>query len=219
MSAAGGVQAARPMNTDDARVVDDKSCQLETWVKHIEGRNEFWAQPACNFSGNLELTVGAAWMRHSGDKQRGAELVQGKTLFKQLQTNGWGWGLAMGLSHDPRSGAGGGHDTYAYVPVSISLADDKVVLHTNVGWLREQDTRRNRMTWGVGSETQLSQRNWLIAEFYGQGTGRPLYQVGLRHWLVPERMQIDTTYGNRLGGAGGHWVSIGVRLLSPPFLP
>ena len=26
------VQAARPMNTDDANVVDPKGCQLETWV-------------------------------------------------------------------------------------------------------------------------------------------------------------------------------------------
>ena len=211
--------AARPMNTDDARVVDDKSCQVESWAKRIDGHTEFWAQPACNFTGNLELTVGGAWTRQDGSTQRSAQLIQGKTLFKPLETNGWGYGLAVGLSRDPRAGSGGGHDTYAYVPASFSFADDKLVLHTNLGWLREQETQRNRFTWGLGSETRLSERNWLIAETYRQGLGKPFYQVGLRHWLVPERVQVDATYGNRFGGEGGHWVSIGLRLLSPPFLP
>ena len=211
--------AARPMNTDDARVVDDKSCPIESWAKRIDGHTEFWAQPACNFTGNLELTLGGAWTRQDGSTQRSAQLIQGKTLFKPLETNGWGYGLVVGLSRDPRTGSGRGHDTYAYVPASFSMADDKLVLHTNLGWLREQDTRRNRFTWGLGSETQLSQSNWLIAETYRQGLGRPFYQVGLRHWLVPERVQVDATYGNRFGGEGGHWLSIGLRLLSPQFLP
>ncbi len=211
--------AARPMNTDDARVVDDKSCQLESWAKRIDGHTEMWTQPACNFTGNLELTVGGAWTRQEGDTRRSAQLIQGKTLFKPLETNGWGYGLAAGVSRDPRPGSGGGHDTYAYVPVSFSFADDKLVLHTNVGWLREQGTHNNRLTWGLGSETQLSDTNWLVAETYRQGVGKPYYQVGLRHWLVPDRVQVDATYGNRFGGEGGHWVSIGLRLLSPKFLP
>ena len=62
--------AARPMNTDDARLVDDKSCQVESWAKRIDGHTEFWAQPACNFTGNLELTVGGAWARQAGSTQR-----------------------------------------------------------------------------------------------------------------------------------------------------
>ncbi len=74
------------------------------------------------------------------------------------------------------------------------------------------------MTWGIGSETQLSERVWLIGETFGQNEGRPLYQAGLRYWVVPNRVQVDATYGNRLGG-GERWFSIGLRLLSPAFLP
>lgn len=215
----GSAHAARPMNTDDARIVDAKACQLESWVKHPKGHTEFWAQPACNFTGNLELTVGGALARMDGDTRASAQMIQGKTLFKPLQTNGWGLGLTLGMQRDPRAGAGGGHDLYAYVPASFSFRDDKVVLHTNTGWLREQGTRSNRFTWGLGSEIQMLERTWLIAETYGQGAHRPFMQVGLRHWLVPERVQIDATYGNRIGEGSQRWFSLGLRLLSAPFLP
>ena len=53
-----------------------------------------------------------------------------------------------------------------------------------------------------------------------QDRRRPLYQVGVRYWVVPERVQVDTTFGNRLGAGGQErWISIGLRLLSPTFLP
>lgn len=216
----GGAHAARPMNTDDARIVDAKACQVESWVKRPRGHTEFWVQPACNFTGNLELAVGGALAQVDGSTRNSAQTVQGKTVLKPLETNGWGVGLTLGMQRDPRPAAGGGHDLYANVPVSFSLMDDAVVLHANAGWLREQGTRSHRATWGLGSETQLAARSWLIAETYGQGSGRPLVQVGLRYWLVPDRVQIDATYGNRIGGGGDQrWFSIGLRLLSAPLLP
>ena len=74
------------------------------------------------------------------------------------------------------------------------------------------------MTWGLGTEAQLTERTWLIAETFGQNQGKPFHQLGLRHWLVPDRIQLDATYGNRNGG-GERWFSIGLRLLTPAFLP
>jgi len=215
----GHAHAARPMNTDDARIVDAKACQLESWVKHPKGRTEFWAQPACNFSGNLELTVGAALTNEQGATHNSARLLQAKTLLKPLQPNGWGLGLAAGMQRDPRAEAGRGHDLYAYVPASFSWRDDAVVLHTNVGWLREQGTRRDRVTWGLGTEIHLHGPTWLVAETYGQGSDKPLLQLGVRHWLVPDRVQIDATYGNRIGEGSQRWFSLGLRLLTPAFLP
>lgn len=40
------------MITDDARTVDAKACQVETWVKFNRDSTEYWALPACNFTGN-----------------------------------------------------------------------------------------------------------------------------------------------------------------------
>ena len=80
-----------------------------------------------------------------------------------------------------------------FVDASGRLQPD--FLHTNIGWLGEQESRRDRFTWGLGLETRLAQRTWLIAETFGQNQGRPQYQFGFRHRLAPDRAQIDATYG------------------------
>lgn len=210
--------AARPMVTDDARIVDDKSCQLETWLKANRGSNEYWALPSCNFSGNFELAVGSAVTRQNGSGETSDLLVQGKTLFRTLEPNGWAWGLVGGAASHPDVSRKMLGDVYAYVPATFSFRDDRVLLHTNLGWIRDRLGNRHAMTWGVGSEIEMTPHTWLIAESYGENQGRPFYQLGLRHWLVYNRVQIDATYGNRSNG-GENWFSIGLRLLSPRFLP
>ncbi|HMT80233.1 MAG TPA: hypothetical protein PKD66_07655 [Azonexus sp.] len=206
--------AARPMITDDARLTDEGACQVESWA-HIHGnQHEFWALPACNPGGNLEFTLGGALAYDGNRPESGAAVIQLKTLFKPLETNGYGMGLAAGYATQPGSAHSG--NPYFYVPVSFSLLDDRVVFHTNLGYTRERENQENRLTWGLGSETQLTDRTWLIAESYGQDKGHPFFQVGIRHWIVPNRMQIDTTYGSQFGAINDqHWFSIGLRLISP----
>ncbi|AXS80882.1 hypothetical protein [Dechloromonas sp. HYN0024] len=207
-------RAARPMVTDDARLTDGGACQLESWL-HLHGsQHELWALPACNPGGNLELTMGGALAYNDSHQETGAAVIQLKSLFKPLETNGYGIGLSVGYAAQP----GSSHDAnpYFYVPVSFSLADDRVVIHTNLGVTRERENRENRMTWGLGSEIQMSERTYLIAESYGQDKGNPYFQLGIRHWIVPNRIQIDTTYGSRVDAISEqHWFSIGLRLISP----
>lgn len=214
----GAAQAARPMVTDDARIVDAKACQVESWVKRNQDSTEYWAQPACNFTGNLELSLGGARGKDDGGTQTTDIVLQAKTLFKPLEPDGWGWGLAVGHVRHPASGARS--DLYAYLPASFALHGERLVLHTNIGWLHEREAGRHRMTWGLGTEAQWRESTWLIGEVFGQNQGRPFYQVGLRHWLVPGHVQVDATYGNRAGSSTQErWLSIGLRLLPPAFLP
>ncbi|MES2414511.1 MAG: hypothetical protein V4614_11960 [Pseudomonadota bacterium] len=211
-------QAARPLNTDDARIVDANSCQLESWVRRNETSTEYWALPGCNFTGNLELTLGGARTNDATGNPIGRTVLQGKTILKPLEKNGWGLGFAAGTVRRAQ-GNTSSSDVYAYVPASLSFADDRWVVHTNVGWSREQATRRDLATWGVGLERELTASTWLIAETFGQSRERPQFQMGLRQWIVPGQVQIDATYGNRAGGgASERWFSIGLRLLSVPFL-
>lgn len=214
--------AARPLITDDARVVDAKSCQVESWVRRDRLRTEVWALPGCNFAGDVEFTLGGQ-ARENRDNPRQL-VVQAKALLKPLETNGWGAALTLG--HVRHSGINGNEvqrDFYVNAPLSKSFLDDKVVAHANLGWLREGETLKNRTTWGLGSETQLNSRVYLIAEAFGQLSRESQYQIGLRFWAIPDRVQIDTTYGNSFGRAGSgnqaRWFSIGLRLLSPAFLP
>jgi len=88
--------AARPFNTDDARVVDPDGSQIETFVKrqHTVGEREFWFLPAHNFSalggGRVELTLGGIWVRSEPLGDSRAVVAQAKTLLKALEPNGMG---------------------------------------------------------------------------------------------------------------------------------
>lgn len=215
-------EAARPLITDDARVVDAKSCQVESWVRRERSHMEVWALPGCNFAGDIEFTMGGQ-AREAANSPR-QFVVQAKALLKPLETNGWGAALTLGHAH--HSVINGGkviRDFYVNAPLSRSFLDDKVVVHANLGWLRDGETSKDRTTWGVGTETQLNSRVYWVAEAFGQLSRESQYQVGLRFWVIPDRVQVDTTFGNSFGAAGGgnqaRWFSIGLRLLSPAFLP
>src|SRR3954463_5090656 len=187
--------AARPMITDDARLVEAKACQVESWARRNRDSTEFWALPACNPTGNLELTAGGGRTNEAGSIRTTDQQLQAKTLFKPLEPDGWGVGLAVGTVGHP----GARRDSYAYVPGSLSLLRDRIVLHANAGALRAGDERRTHPTWGLATEVQLDLRNTFVAEAFSQGTGA-FHQFGWRHWLVANRLQVDATYGNRNGG-------------------
>ena len=131
----------------------------------------------------------------------------------------WGVGLVAGGIRHPADGKSVS-ELYSYVPASFSYFNDKMVLHTNVGTLHNTLNSSTRGTWGIGSETSFAENTWFIAEAFRQKSGRPFFQAGVRHWIVPNHVQIDATYGNRFGTASNErWFSIGLRLLSPAFLP
>ncbi len=217
--AARPATAARPMITDDARTVDAKTCQVEAWARGSRSSTEYWVLPACAFIDALELTVGGARTRGAGGSTTTDVVVQGKTVFKPLETNGWGIGLAVGMDRHSQAGSST-PDWYAYVPVTFSLRDDAFALHANLGWLREGHTGHDRLTWGLGTEARLTERTGLVAEIFGDDRGVPHHQLGLRHWLAPGRLQIDATCGGRTGGGSRErWFSLGLRLLSARLLP
>ncbi len=216
--------AARPMITDDARVVDAKACQVESWMRVNRGSaDELWAIPSCNPTGNLELALGGSLARDGSDISSGNSLAQAKTLFRPLVPGGFGFGLAVGVAHDAGLGPAGTliDNLYAYVPASLSFGQDTVVIHLNLGALHDRHTHRTRGTWGLGSEVKLFGRTQLIAETFGESGSRPFGHAGLRIWLVPDHLQVDTTIGLRFSrdGQAERWISVGLRWISVPFLP
>lgn len=65
----------------------------------------------------------------------------------------------------------------------------------------------------------VTPRVYLIAETFGESRDNASYQLGIRYWIVPNHVQVDTTYGNQYGNKpDARWFSIGLRLLSVPFL-
>jgi hypothetical protein len=206
-------RAARPFVTDDARLTTAGSCQLESWMRVYSNSQEFWALPACNPTGNLEITLGGTMAKADGESSTSDYVLQFKTLFKSMQTNGWGLGLAVGKVHHPDTNPGPNQlgNTYAYVPLSVSFQDDRFILHSNLGWLRDTATRQDIATWGLGGEFHTGTRLLLIAESFGDDQSRNFWQAGIRYSIIPNLFQIDTTAGQQLGGGNNRWISFGLR--------
>lgn len=206
--------AARPFITDDARLTTAGSCQVETWSRRYSDRSENWALPACNPTGNLEITAGGAALRGADPAQSTDVVVQIKTLFKSLPADGWGAGVALGhLRQRPHAPAGVEQgQTYLYVPVSVSFGNGRWVTHTNLGWSRDRASGQDQLTWGMGLEMQLHQRWMWIGETFGNDRQQPFWQTGLRYQVVPDRLQVDTTWGASLGWRSSqNWLSFGLR--------
>lgn len=207
--------AARPLVTDDARLTTAHHCQLESWMRSYEGGQELWALPACNLGDNFEITLGGGSYHNSDAHYRTEDWVaQFKTLIKPLQTNGWGIGLAVGgvMHPDIQPGPNQLGNRYFYIPVSRSFSDDAVIVHMNIGMLRDRQAQQTKLSLGLGSEFRLQGAFKGVAEVFGDDTQNPFYQLGLRYSLVPDVFQIDGTLGQQVNGnRQSQWLSIGVR--------
>jgi len=187
--------AARPFVTDDARVVDPDHCQLETFYKEQRAYagHEFWFLPACNKL-DVEWTVGGN--RIEGDNNF---IAQGKKLFKPLEPGGYGLAMSAGSF---------GGDPYVNGIASFSFLQDWSVIHTNAGYIE------NRPTWGVGLEQLvLPPRVYWIAETFGERGQKPTAHTGIRIWVVPNRFQIDSTYGTQQSDPVRRFFTVGLRFI------
>jgi hypothetical protein len=218
---------AQQFVVDDAPVGDFRACQLETWHGRLAG----WALPACQPLRNLEITPGIGWVRDFGDGWDLEFVLQGKYVLRELEPNGFGYSLAGGIGLGPLAQVLGREfdEVFAYVPLSISRFDDQLVLHLNAGWSLERGTngegeglrtRDHHFTWGVRSDIVLSERFTVIGEIFSEDRVTPEYQVGLRTTLVPDRLEVDVSYGDRFGGGIDEdrpGLVVGFAWTPPPF--
>jgi hypothetical protein len=97
---------------------------------------------------------------------------------------------------------------------SFSFLDDRIVLHTNLGAIRDNVAKVSRGTWGTGAEILLiAPRLYGIVETYGQRGEKPTAHTGLRIWLVPNRVQVDTTLGVQNSSPERRFGTLGLRVL------
>lgn len=90
--------AGRPFLTDDAGLTTPETCQIETWAQFNANHDCYlWALPACNPTGNLEITVGINQLQTHTDGNVDSYLLQGKTLLREREpiVGEWVWHLAL----------------------------------------------------------------------------------------------------------------------------
>jgi hypothetical protein len=211
--------AGRPLTTEDASVLDDRHCQVESWVDRSRDSSQAWLVPACNFGGGIEWQLGAARSRADGASRFSEAYAQAKTLLRPRDASGWGVGIVAGLVRRPASERVRGFE-HPYVTVPVTLEAGAGLVHLNAGWSRDREARRDVTTWGLAGEVPVAARATLVAEAFGFNSERPFLRAGGRFNVLPNALDLDLTVVTRPGGTRDErLVSLGVFWQSGRFLP
>ena len=216
--------AGRPLTTEDASTLDDKACQLESWVDRSRAGDSLFAfVPACGYAG-VEWQLGAIRTRPDGGGGRtAATFFQGKHAIRSVDDGDWGIGVVAGLTRVlDREEKNGWGDPYLLVPFSFGVGADKetrALVHLNVGASRNRAEGRNLTLWGVAVEKPVTSRLTLLAESFGENSRDPFFRVGGR-FTAFDKLDVDLTWVTRPGGAreDRYW-SLGIHWETDPFLP
>jgi len=213
-------KAAQPLVTDDAAVVTAKTCQLEAWARSAHDGQEFWAQPACNFTGNLELSVGVAHATPDAAESSSIVQLQAKTVLFSLDDRGWAFGVSAGGGRD--TGAPHGSSAfqlyYARALASWHPRSD-LEIDLNLGAANAYGSGTFALA-GAAIQYAITGNVQLLAEVFRDEPGSTKYQVGARYIIVPNRLEAYASYGSRINGSPEQWSGvIGIRVQTPAFLP
>lgn len=217
---ASSVEAAQPLVTDDAAVVAPKTCQLEVWTRSAHAGRAYGAQPACNFTGNLELTFGAARANPDGGEASNIVQLQAKTVLFALDDREWSFGMVVGGGRDTGAPHGSSAFQLYYAKALASwYPRSDLEIDLNLGAANAYGSGTFVLAGAAIQYTVISNVQ-LLAEAFRDEPGSAKYQVGARFIIVPDRFEAYASYGNRLNGASDQWSAIiGIRVQTAAFLP
>ena len=211
--------AGQPLFTDDAAVVAAKTCQLEAWILSNHDGRDYVAQPACNFTGNLELSVGAGRARPNEGDSSSLLQLQAKAVLFALDDRVWSFGAVGGAARD--TGAPHGNSAfqlfYAKALASWYPRED-VEIDLNAGVANSYGQGTFALA-GAAIQYTIVTNVQLLAEAFRAEPGPTRYQVGARFIIVPDRLEAYASYGNRFNGPDQWFAIFGVRLQTAAFLP
>ena len=217
--AAPCARAAQPLVTDDAAVLAPNSCQLEVWARSSHDRREYWALPACNIAGNVELTAGGA--RTDVDRGAGSSnvQVQAKAVLLQRTDLSASFGVEAGATRDTGAPHGSSaFQTYYVTALATWHPRHDLEIDLNLGGVNLYGTG-TLIVGGAAIQYAVKDNLQLLAEMFRDEPGRAKYQVGARWIAIPDRLEAFASFGNRLSGSGDRTAIVGVRLQTPPLTP
>ena len=220
VGAVASVHAGEPLVVDDAAVVTPKTCQVEAWSRLTHDTREYWVQPACNFTGNLELSIGAARVRPDAGESTSLFQLQAKTVLFPRGNGEWSLGATAGTARDTGAPHGSSAFQVYYAKALASWFPRRdLEMDVNLGAANDFNAGTFALV-GVAVQYAIISRLQLLAEAFRDEPGPAKYQVGVRGIIVPNRFEAYVSYGNRFAGPSDRWsATIGIRVQTSAFLP
>jgi len=210
LCAAGSAQAGRPLSTDDANVIPQGECQVESWYQSADGAHEAHVAPGCGLAHDTELDFEAIHLSPAVD-DRNALVLQVKTALPTLDV--YGWSFAAKLNAGAVNPVGGNQwraDAYSVTGMATRHLSETLDLHLNLGGERRQREHVSAATYAAALVWNAAPQALLFAEVLGDDKAGATQTLGARWWLQPERIGLDLTVGRQAGVPDSRFVTVGL---------
>jgi hypothetical protein len=211
--------AGRPLQTEDAGILEAGSCEIESHVARIAGADTreraASLQFGCGVGAATQLALALARARADRERGSGGEL-NGKTrLWRGVgsDVDAPALTLAYALSSLKVAGEARRHSASEVQLAYTRTLRSGALLHANLGHARDERARARTTTWGLAVEAAPWGAWTPMAEAFGDDRQPAWWNLGLRAAVVRERLFVDGSYGRQLSGASPHWVTLGVKLV------
>jgi hypothetical protein len=189
--AAGRADAARPLATDDAGVLEAKGCEAEFYgsrlrlpglAREITGS----AQLTCGLGASTQAAL--AYGRSSSDDpdnagRKDSLLLAAKTqVFSGEQTS---FALSAGGVMGRAVGTPFHFDSLFFNAVASTDLATGWRGHANLGWVNSHADHSQSTTWNLATEYTLREGLDAVAETYGDDRSRPWFGAGVRWQAAP----------------------------------
>lgn len=210
MSAVAAAHAGRPLSTDDASVIAEGECQVESWYQSAVGAHEVHVAPGCGFAHETELDVEGVHLSPAAD-DRDALVLQLKTAFPTLDTADWRFAAKLNAGAVSSAGRMGWRaDAYSATGIATRRLADGLDLNLNLGAEHRQREGVNAATYAAALAWSATPRSVLFAEIMGDDKAGATQTVGARWWLDAERIGLDLTVGRQAGVPDSRFVTVGL---------
>lgn len=209
-------QAGRPLSTEDAGVLGQHECEIESYAGRVTGSavptvNTRWAQFGCGVGWSTQLALGAGPDRDENGKTMRAALG-GKTFIRELTEEQAGVTIAYALFGAREPGDRFRHEASELKAV-LTVPVDGWLLHANAGWQHNRRDRQQSTIWALAVERpEAIGPVDLMAEVFGDDRSATWTQVAARWTVIPKRFYLDTSWGRQTDSARSRQVTIGLKI-------
>lgn len=211
-------QAGRPLVVDDAAVVPESACQIESWYERADDAQARWLNVGCNPSTHTELSLGVARLQMLDESNATANSWQIKQLLRPYDERSTGYALAAGSQRVRRAN---NSESFVQGISTTPLKGEQQLLHLNLGLVRQHKNTgvKTRPSFGAAYDVSVGTNTRAVLESNSLIGERPNWQLGIAHELVPGHIQLDAS----LGSAYGDWresrqFTVGVVFVSAALL-
>lgn len=205
--------AGRPLQTEDAGVLDRGDCELELALGRERGDapsvRTASAQFGCGIGLRTQVAAVVERARADGGRAEAAGLA-GKTALRPLTDGETGIALAWSFGYTRLPGERFERDA-SEVRAVLTHPAGAWLLHANLGWSRSALDRSDTTVWGAAVErTNLGPVDAMV-ELFGAGGEKAWASAGVRWHVVPERVFLDASWGRPLRGGGASRATVGAK--------